>query len=264
MSRYSLRVLLPLVLLFSLASLTAAWASSGSDKSSGNSNTTDKSKDKDKGKDDGNSKGTTGPSDSDGGQGDSDSGKGNSDNGQGKSGDAPKLGASVGVKPSEGSVMMRSLDTGELEHVDGSQVIPVGAHVDARRGKVVLTTATDSKGGTQTGTFWGGIFKVAQGSSGYTDIVLIGHPKDCPSTGNASASRRKPPRRLWGSDDHGKYRTHGQNSVATVRGTVWVTIETCAGTWTRVSKGAVSVHNLHTDRTVTVRAGHSYLARRAG
>jgi hypothetical protein len=47
-----------------------------------------------------------------------------------------------------------------------------------------------------------------------------------------------------------------------VRGTKWLTTETCAGTRTTVAAGAVSVLDKVRHRTVLVRAGHSYLARR--
>jgi ferric-dicitrate binding protein FerR (iron transport regulator) len=73
--------------------------------------------------------------------------------------------------------------------------------------------------------------------------------------------KRKPPRRLWGSDSQGKFRTRGGNSVATVRGTAWYVEDRCDGTLTRVSKGSVSVYDRGRRRTIVVRAGHSYLAR---
>jgi hypothetical protein len=66
---------------------------------------------------------------------------------------------------------------------------------------------------------------------------------------------------LWASDHNGHYSTRGQNSVATVRGTIWGTVERCAGTLTIVRRGTVSVRTLHGHGSVLVRAGHSYLAR---
>jgi len=68
-------------------------------------------------------------------------------------------------------------------------------------------------------------------------------------------------RKLWGQDKGGRFRTHGRNSVATVRGTRWVTTDTCAGTRTTVTEGAVAVRDLRRRKTVVVRAGRSYLAR---
>jgi hypothetical protein len=69
-------------------------------------------------------------------------------------------------------------------------------------------------------------------------------------------------RRLWASDRHGRFRTHGLNSVATVRGTVWSTTDRCDGTLTRVGQGQVSVRDRRRGRSVLVPAGRSYLARR--
>src|SRR5215203_5153227 len=78
----------------------------------------------------------------------------------------------------------------------------------------------------------------------------------------ASASRRKPPiRRLWSRDRDGRFRTHGHNSVATARGTEWVTEDTCEGTLTRVLEGSVAVRDKVRKRTTVVHAGRSYLAR---
>jgi hypothetical protein len=46
-----------------------------------------------------------------------------------------------------------------------------------------------------------------------------------------------------------------------VRGTVWRTTDRCDGTLVTVSSGQVSVRDSVRKRTVTVRKGHSYLAR---
>jgi hypothetical protein len=79
----------------------------------------------------------------------------------------------------------------------------------------------------------------------------------------AAAKRRKPRSgaALWGKDDHGRYMTSGRGATATVRGTVWTMTETCAGTATKVVQGAVRVFDKGKRHAVTVRAGHSYLAR---
>jgi hypothetical protein len=69
-------------------------------------------------------------------------------------------------------------------------------------------------------------------------------------------------RRLWGRDGGGRFRTFGRHSHATVRGTRWLTVDRCSGTFTRVTQGAVVVRDTVRRRSVLVRAGHSYLARR--
>ena len=68
------------------------------------------------------------------------------------------------------------------------------------------------------------------------------------------------PRKLWGSGK-GKFRTSGKYSSATVRGTIWLVEDRCDGTLTKVTRGTVQVRDLRRKKTVTVRAGHSYLAR---
>jgi hypothetical protein len=73
--------------------------------------------------------------------------------------------------------------------------------------------------------------------------------------------KRRVVRRLWGRDSHSRFRTHGRDSVATVRGTQWETTDRCDGTLTRVKKGAVMVRDLRRHRSHLLTAGHAYLAR---
>ena len=65
---------------------------------------------------------------------------------------------------------------------------------------------------------------------------------------------------LWGNGK-GKFRTNGKYSSATVRGTIWLTQDRCDGTLTTVKRGTVSVRDFKRRKTVSVKAGHSYLAR---
>jgi hypothetical protein len=76
-----------------------------------------------------------------------------------------------------------------------------------------------------------------------------------------SGSKKPVKRILWARDNGGLYTTRGHNSVATVRGTEWETVESCAGTTTYVKRGVVAVTNIHSGRTVLLHAGHRYLAR---
>ena len=179
---------------------------------------------------------------------------------------APELGHSVGVDERAGSVLVRLPGAARVLPITDAASVPVGSIVDTRRGTVTLTSAVPGHS-SQTGTFHGGLFEVRQpaGARGMTELVLRGPLPTCSSGGAraAAASAKRPPRALWGRDDHGRFRTRGSNSVATVRGTAWYVEDRCDGTLTRVSKGSVSVRELHRKRTVTVNAGKSYLARRA-
>jgi hypothetical protein len=69
---------------------------------------------------------------------------------------------------------------------------------------------------------------------------------------------------LHAKDNHGKFRTKGRFSSATVRGTVWDTIDRCDGTLTVVKRGTVDVYDNHKRKTIRVHAGHSYLAKAFG
>jgi ferric-dicitrate binding protein FerR (iron transport regulator) len=71
-------------------------------------------------------------------------------------------------------------------------------------------------------------------------------------------------RRLWGKDHSGRFRTHGRDSVTTVRGTAWSVADRCDGTVTRVTEGAVDVRVRRTGRIVRLTAGERFLARHRG
>ena len=149
--------------------------------------------------------------------------------------------------------------------------VPNGSRIDTRAGVLVLVTALPKKR-FQTAVFKDGRFDVEQSAkgSGIVDLTLRGktgcggngEPDEILARASSEATDRKPARRrLWASDKRGRFRTHGRDSVATVRGTEWITEDTCEGTLTTVVKGAVEVLNRHTDRKVLVEAGESYLAR---
>jgi hypothetical protein len=184
----------------------------------------------------------------------------------------PGAGPRAAVKPPKGFVPLK-----------GAANIPMGAQLDTRSGRVAVTSAADTAGAkTQTADFYDGIFQVKQAvpkkkpkkaAALITDLVLKGEPSrsQCaPLKGRASAAAASKKKRgpksvlgsLWGNGK-GKFRTSGKYSSATVRGTIWLTQDRCDGTLTKVKRGTVSVRDLKRRRTVSVRAGHSYLARAA-
>jgi hypothetical protein len=182
----------------------------------------------------------------------------------------PDFGKSVVVEP-DGRVKVKE-PGGEWKSLPADAELPVGAAVDARQGHVDLTSQ-GCRGGTQTGSFGGGIFSVRQprAGCGRVDVYLRGgNFRRCRTVGVdrrprhgtiASASGARRVRRLWGRDRGGKFRSHGRHSHATVRGTRWTTVDRCDGTLTRVTEGAVAVRDYTRRRTVLVRAGHSYVAK---
>jgi hypothetical protein len=182
---------------------------------------------------------------------------------------APVLGQTVGLAPVSGTVLVRAPGGSPVPLAAGADPLPTGSRVDARAGEVALTTALDAAGTVQTGAFRGGIFEVRQVASGkgLTRIVLVGGAwgacratarRAVTATAHAAKKRkRKPVRSLWGSDDHGRFQTQGGGSVATVRGTRWLTEDFCDGTRTTVASGAVAVRSRRTGKTIVVRAGDS-------
>jgi hypothetical protein len=123
----------------------------------------------------------------------------------------------------------------------------MGSTIDATKGTVKLTTTRDAHGHTQSGTFSQGAFTITQtkGSRPLTDLKLAGGDfASCPPraggrlTSDATAARARPVRRLFGHA-HGRFRTRGRHSSATVRGTKWVTSDTCDGTLTEDREGQV-------------------------
>ena len=173
----------------------------------------------------------------------------------------PQLGKTVVVTPT-GKVRVTLPGSGHSYVLRGTSKVPVGSTFDVRDGKVSLVSALPGNT-TQSGRFWGGFFKVRQSKSrslrGMTTLELRGR-LTC-SQASSAATKKRRTNTLWGSDRRGKFRTRGRNATATVRGTVWRTTDRCDGTLVSVSSGAVSVRDSVRKRTVTVRKGHSYLAR---
>ena len=126
--------------------------------------------------------------------------------------------------------------------------LPIGTQVDARRGTMKIATATSHQGKTQSGMFSSGLFKLAQTRRGFhkgltTLSLLEGAFPGAPSYASCSAKATDPGAHtarvnfsnlnvLRSRDHHGQFRTRGRYSAGTVVGTVWDTIDRCAGTLT--------------------------------
>ncbi len=188
----------------------------------------------------------------------------------------PVAAKTVVVTPVSGTVMIRRPD-GTLTELTAGEEIPVGSVVDTRDGVVELTAARGAGGGTvQTALFWNAIFRVSQQADAaaggaraaasaqrklLTTLKLEQRPSGC--RGKARAAARKPTGGLWG-DGHGRFRVRGNSSSATVRGTKWYVENRCDGTYTRVVRGVVAVRDFVHKKTIVLRAGRTYTARRPG
>lgn len=140
--------------------------------------------------------------------------------------------------------------------------VPLRSTLDTKRGRVKLQTAIGSSrpGRTQTGQFYDGVFQVRQtgGSARPITEMVLNERLTCRSGRVRSAAARS--RRLWGNG-RGRFRTRGRHSTATVRGTLWLTKDSCNTTTTTVRRGTVVVRDLAKRRNVTVKRGGRYVAR---
>jgi hypothetical protein len=156
-----------------------------------------------------------------------------------------------------GTVLVRVKGARRFVRLTRPRQIPIGSSIDASRGAARLTTAAGG-GRTQSGVFSGGAFSIAQRAERrpITDLILQGSTRGC----RASSSARLPGRvlrRLRGNA-HGRFRTRGRYSAATVRGTEWSTEDRCDGTLIDVARGSASASDLGPARLV--RPNQSFLA----
>ena len=107
------------------------------------------------------------------------------------------------------------------------------------------------------------LFIVQKPAAGVTELRLTGGDfKSCGTRALQSAGKAtKPVRRLW-AKGKGKFRTRGRYSSAAIRGTWWLTADFCDNTLTSVKQGVVTVRDLVKKKTVVVKEGSSYAAKR--
>ena len=173
----------------------------------------------------------------------------------------PVLGESVGLGPVKGSVTVTLPGSASPIALEQGASVPVGSVIDATEGTVALTSVRDKNGKTQTGQFWGGVFRVGQDRrDAYTELKLAGKLPSCTTRNRVTAAGRRKSRRLWGRDRGGRFRTRGRNGTATVRGTEWLTEDRCDGTFFRVTNGKILVRDTVHRKNVKLGRGDSYLA----
>ena len=142
--------------------------------------------------------------------------------------------------------------------------MPVGSTVDTTKGRVSLTSATET-GGTQTAEFYDGLFQVKQKTTNDLTTVRLRGKQQCGGGAgggnrNPLASRKRKPK-LWGSGS-GNFSSSGNHGSASVRGTTWLIFEQCGGiTGTTVKEGKVAFKNFYTGKTKLVKAPKTALAK---
>jgi hypothetical protein len=167
----------------------------------------------------------------------------------------------VVIQPVSGKTLVKLPGSKKFEPVDVTRGIPVGSTVDTRKSKIRLFAIPKAGKPVESALFYDGMFKVTQ-SGGITELRLVEQLAACPKGKAASAAAKKPKtRKLWG-DGSGSFRTRGQYSAATVRGTRWLVQDSCGKTLTRVAKGVVQVQDLVKKTKLLLRAPKAYTARK--
>jgi hypothetical protein len=172
---------------------------------------------------------------------------------------APQFNQTVVVRPVRGVVQVRLRGSTRFVNLTSIDDIPFGATIDTRRGEVELRSVASRAGAVQSVRLKDGWFRVSF-SRGITNFTLNEPLARCSKRASAAQRKRKS-RKLWGNGT-GRFRTTGNYSAATVRGTRWLVQDTCAGTRTRVKQGRVAVRDKVRRRTVVLRGPRgNYLAR---
>jgi CSLREA domain-containing protein len=175
----------------------------------------------------------------------------------------PVVNKSVVIQPLSGKVTVKLPGKKTFEPVDVTIGIPNGSTVDTTKGKIRLFAIPKAGKPVESALFYDGIFKLKL-SGGITELQLTEELAKCPSgkaSAGAAAKKKPKTRKLWG-DGSGSFRTRGQYSAATVRGTKWLVQDSCGKTLTRVAKGVVSVNDFVRHKTILLRAPHRYTARK--
>ena len=188
----------------------------------------------------------------------------------------PEHGISFLVQPAGGTVTIKQPGQGGFTPLDELQKIPVNSVLDTRGGTVKLTAATGNLGDTtedNSVNLWDGLIRLEQ--SGDTDAVTTARlveklrcgkrtgrqAKVTKSSGPVARASGKRRRRVWGSG-HGNYKTGGSGGTGSVRGTTWLTKDTCRGTFFKVTDGiGISVFDFDLGQTFDLGPGQSYFAR---
>ena len=173
------------------------------------------------------------------------------------------------MAPVSGTVLVRVPPGTTFVPLASLRQIPFGSVINATHGRVSVTTAAPH-GGTQTGEFFEGEFVLTQGGNGLVVAALTGGSfsgvPDGARAGSqgacsaAGASGKHVVRKLW-ADAHGSFSTKGNYAAGAVAGTEWLTEDLCDGTLIRVTRDKVAVTNLVNHHHLTVKVGHSYLAK---
>jgi hypothetical protein len=188
----------------------------------------------------------------------------------------PQHGISVLAQRAQGTIKVKKPGKKGFKNLKKVESIPVNSVVDTRGGRVEVTAATGNLGDTHPDNsvaFYQGVIRIKQkgARNARANAQLVGK-LNCPartpagakaqkSSGPIATTSRKRRRRIWGSGS-GNYSTSGQGGTGSVRGTTWLTKDTCHGTFFKVTNGiGITVHDFDLNRRVQLGPGQNYFAR---
>jgi Ca2+-binding RTX toxin-like protein len=127
----------------------------------------------------------------------------------------------------------------------------------------VRVKATRGQGRSASADVSGAAVTVDQSSGRRVTTTLTVKPPACAAGGRTAVVAREPRLRVNTDRRRGRWKVKGRFSIAAAFGTEWTTLEGCSRTVTVVRRGRVQVYDRGKRRTVTVRAGHRYVAKNA-
>jgi hypothetical protein len=189
---------------------------------------------------------------------------------------APEHGVNVLARPVAGTVPVKRPGQGGFQPLGkGVSKVPVGSLIDTRGSRINIIAATGNLGDKtpdRSVDYYDGLFRIAQsGAVNSAAVAELAQKLACGSgkgkqakasaAGPVAVTARKRRRRIWGSGS-GSYATSGGGGTGSVRGTTWLTQDTCKGTLFRVAEGlGITVFDKGLKKKVELGPGQSYFAR---
>jgi hypothetical protein len=189
----------------------------------------------------------------------------------------PEHGISFLMERTAGTIKFKKKGKRRFKRAKKVEQVPFNSVVDTRGGKVQITAATGDYAETtpdESVVFYDGVIRIRQRGkrNAPANAKLLGKLR-CPKSAAAQSkagkssepvattSRKRRGRRVWGSGS-GNYSTSGQGGTGSVRGTTWLTKDTCHGTFFKVIEGlGITVHDFGLRKNFALGPGQSYFAR---
>jgi hypothetical protein len=172
---------------------------------------------------------------------------------------APEFHKTVVVKRISGKVRVRLKGSKTFVDLSAIDDIPLGATVDVKKGRIELASVPSRTAAVEKIQLYSGMFRVGQPAA-ITEFTLDEPLASCKKKQARAAATKPKTRKLWG-DGKGKFRTRGQYSAATIRGTRFLVQDSCSGTLTQVKEGSVLVRDNVKRKNIVLRKGKRYTAR---